>query len=158
MLSDSGVISFMLPRLCACMLLDSITTDPTSGSSTIRWAVALHKSAYGQWQSTPDAHVLSAIEAARKFMNTNIQAPKAHNSKDAFEQFQELMNKTADELHELCAILKLPVGSHANKTTMCKMLSLHDIATSSQMKCIKLLGRMHNITCLLYTSPSPRDS
>jgi hypothetical protein len=150
-----------IAMLCACSTVwgKCHTTDPTSGSSTIRGAVALHKSAYDQWQSTPDAHALSAIEAARKFMTTNIQASKAHNSKDAFEtfeQFQELMNKTADELHELCAILKLPVGSHANKTTMCKMLSLHDIATSSQMKCIKLLGRMHNITIplLSYSSMS----
>ena len=149
-----------IAMMCACSTVwgKCHTTDPTSGSSTIRGAVALHKSAYDQqWQSTPDTHVVSAIEAARKFMNINIQASKAHNSKDAFEtfeKFQELMNKTADELHELCAILKLPVGSHANKTTMCKMLSLHDIATSSQMKCIKLLGRMHNITIPLLSYSS----
>ena len=154
------VLGIAMMRACSTVWGKCHTTDPTSGSSTIRGAVALHKSAYDrQWQSTPDTHVVSAIEAARKFMNINIQASKAHNSKDAFEtfeKFQELMNKTTDELHELCAIRKLPVGSHANKTTMCKMLSLHDIATSSQMKCIKLLGRMHNITIplLSYSSRS----
>ena len=73
--------------MCACSAVwgKCHTTDPASGSSTIRGAVALHKSAYEQWQSTPGAHVLSAIEAARKFMNTNIQASKAHNSEDAFD-------------------------------------------------------------------------